>query len=87
MKKVVKQKVFSFNQSTAPSPDDYVGYEVVKELTNKCSEVYASGTDLVAKLLDGRVVKVPRRGDFLTSYRDMLEAIKHGKGSTPILKP
>lgn len=75
MKKAVKQKVFSFNQSTAPAPD-YVGYEVVKELTNKCSEVYASGTDLVAKLLDGRVVRVPRRGDFLTPYRDLLEAIK-----------
>lgn len=74
-KKQLKQKVFSFNQSTAPSPD-YVGYEVVKELTNKCSEIYASGTDLVAKLLDGRVVRVPRHDDFLTPYRDLLEAIK-----------
>ena len=75
MKKAVKQKVFSFNKPTVAAPD-YVGYEIVKELTNKCSEVYASGTDLVAKLLDGRVVRVPRRGDFLTPYRDMLEAIK-----------
>ena len=54
---------------------DYVGYEVVKELTSKCSEVYASGPDLVAKLLNGKVVRVVRRGDFLTPYRDLLKEI------------
>jgi len=70
-----QQPLFRFSNRIVAAPD-YVGYEIVKELTSKCSEVYASGTDLVAKLLDGRVVRVPRRGDFLTPYRDLLEAIK-----------
>lgn len=70
-----KQKVFSFSKPVADPSPDYVGYEVVKELTSKCSEVYASGPDLVAKLLNGTKVKVLRRGDFLTPYRDLLKEI------------
>lgn len=70
-----QQKLFRFSTSTETAPEDYVGYEIVKELTSKCSEVYADGSDLVAKLLNGTVVRVVRRGDFLTPYRDLLKEI------------
>lgn len=76
MKKAVKQKVFSFSKPVADPSPDYVGYEVVRELTDKCSEVYTSGPDLVAKLLNGTVVRVVRRGDFLQPYRDLLKELK-----------
>lgn len=71
-----QQKLFRFSTSIEAAPEDYVGYEVVKELTDKCSEVYADGPWLVAILLNGTKVKVVRRGDFLQPYRDLLKEIK-----------
>lgn len=79
MRKATKQKVFSFNRSTPLIPEDYVGYEVVKELTKMCSSIYSEGPSLVAVLNNGEVKRVTRTGDFLKTYRDMLELLKGEK--------
>lgn len=70
-----RRKLFSFCSPIAAG-DEYVGHEIARELTMRCTSLYSEGADLVALLNSGEVRRVPRNGDFLKPYRDMLALLK-----------